>query len=150
MFLSGPKMSGSQIWLFWWKNFLTIHAVELADIALLSTYTYGSCKADFSKETAEVVTTDLRESTVCLYQGKWSKFLHWCHRRNIAPCKATVQQVAEFFLYLQKEVRLLLPAVKGYRVTFNLVFTRAGMDLATNRVISKMCSSFKKSCLSRG
>ena len=51
------------------------------------------CKAGFSKEVADVVTA-------CLYQGKWSRFLHWCHERNGASCKATAQQLEEFFMYL--------------------------------------------------
>ena len=45
-------------------------------------------KAGFSKKVAEVVATGLRKSTACLYQGKWSKILHWCCRRNVALCKA--------------------------------------------------------------
>ena len=41
------------------------------------------------KEVVVVIATNLRRSTACLYQGKWSRFLHWCCGRNIAPCKAT-------------------------------------------------------------
>ena len=46
-------------------------------------------KVGFSKVLAEVLSPDLRRPTACLYQGKWSRYLHWCHGGNIAPCKTT-------------------------------------------------------------
>ena len=48
------------------------------------------CKFGFMKEVAEVVSLDPRKSTACLYQKKWTRFLHWCCGKNITPCKATI------------------------------------------------------------
>ena len=67
--------------------------------------------AGFSKEVAETIASDLRRFSACLYQGKWSRFIHWCLERNIFPCKATVLQVAKIFLYLRRELKLSSPAV---------------------------------------
>ena len=72
-------------------------------------------KVGFSKEVTEAVTTGLRKSTACFYQGKRPRFLHCCCEQNTVPCKATVQQKAKFFLYLYMQLRLSLPAIKDYR-----------------------------------
>ena len=42
-----------------------------------------------------------------------------------------------------------VPVVKGFRSGLNYVFALADTDLSTSRVISRMFSSFKKTCLSR-
>ena len=81
-------------------------------------FTCGSCQVTshegwFSKEAAEVVISYLRRSTACIYHGKWLGFLHLCRGRNISTCRATVLQMVEFFMYLQKELKLLVPAFKG-------------------------------------
>ena len=82
-----------------------------------------------------------------LYQSKWSQFLSQCHQRDINPCKASLPQVAEFFFYLCCCHGLSVPAVKGYWVALNHVFSLTGTDLASNLVVSGMFCSFEKSCL---
>ena len=82
-------------------------------------------KVGFSGKVVEVVAADLRGSTAAIYQGKWSRFLYWCHGLNLSPCKATVHQVVEFFLNLRRELKLLVPAVKSYHVALNLVSSLA-------------------------
>ena len=42
-----------------------------------------------------------------------------------------------------------MAAIKDCRATLNFVFTLASTDLAANRIISRMFSSFEKDCLSR-
>ena len=51
----------------------------------------------------------------CLYQEKWVKFFHCFRGRNLFPCKATVQQIAQFYLCLRKKLRLTVPLIEGYR-----------------------------------
>ena len=103
-------------------------------------------KVGFSGKVVEVVAADLRGSTAAIYQGKWSRFLYWCHGQNLSPCKATVHQVVEFFLNLRRELKLLVPAVKSYHVALNLVSSLASVDLAANHIICRIFRSFKKSC----
>ena len=91
---------------------------------------------------------DLRGYTVCLYHGEWCRSLHRCYGWNIALCKATVPQIAEF-LYLHRELKLSVSAKKSYRFPLYCVIAFAGMDLVTNRAISRMFSNFEKSCLFR-
>ena len=65
-------------------------------------------KAGFSRVVAKVAVADLRHSTTALYQSKWSRFLHWYHKRDVIPCKASVQQVGEFSLYMRRDLGLFV------------------------------------------
>ena len=100
----------------------------------------------FLRRVTEVVAKDLRGSTANLYQGKWLRFLYWCFGWNISPCKATVQQIVDFFLYLWGELKLSVPMVKSYLVVLNHIFSLIGFDLAANLIISRSFCSFERSC----
>ena len=55
---------------------------------------------------------------------------------------ATVQQITQFFLYLQKELQLASPSLKQ-------VFSLTGMAMADNKIITRVLSSFEKNGLPR-
>ena len=84
-----------------------------------------------------------------VYQEKLFSFHQWCHGKKVAACKATVQQISEFFLYLHQDLKLTTAAILGCRSTFNHVFTLIGTNLASSRVISRMFTGFEKSYLLR-
>ena len=105
-------------------------------------------KAGFFREVVEV-TSDLKGSTAALYQGKWSRFLIWCRGQNLSPRKVTITQIAKLFLYLWRELKFSVPAVKGYFVALIYVFSLAGLYLPSNHVISRMLCIFKKTCPQR-
>ena len=106
-------------------------------------------KAGFSLRVACVATADLRHSTAALYQSKWTRFLDWCDRRGVNPCKAAIPEIAEFCLFLHQEPRLSVPVVKEYRVVLNHIFSLTGLDLAARSVVSRMFRHFERSCPSR-
>ena len=87
---------------------LHLHAWKLSN---------DSHKVQFCDGVAEYVTTDVRISTACLYQGGWYKFLHWCCGRNYVPFETTVQQIPLFFLYLCKELRVVVVRYLRLRTT---------------------------------
>ena len=60
--------------------------------------------------------------------------------------RATVPQIAELFLYQQRELKLSVFAVEDYWATLNHVFSLAGTGLAPSKVISRMFSNFEKIC----
>ena len=66
------------------------------------------------------------------------KGIHYC------SIEATIQQVAEFFLYLHRGLSLFAITGRWYRSACNHVFTLSGMGLVTDRVVSRMLSSFEK------
>ena len=65
---------------------------------------------------------------------------------GVDPCKATIPQIAEFFLFLHQEFGLSMPAVEGYSTALNHVFLLTEMDLAASSVVSRMFHHFKRSC----
>ena len=66
-------------------------------------------------------------------------------QRGISPVAATIQQIADFLVYLRREKLLSLSAVKGYRSALNSVFALRGMDLSASRELSMLMRGFKKS-----
>ena len=103
-------------------------------------------KTGFSRKVASVAEADLSRSTASLYQSKWTRFLGWCDRWGVDPCKTTIPVIAEFFLYLRQELGLSVTSVKGYRVALNNIFSFTGMDLAASSVVSRMFRHFERSC----
>ena len=61
-------------------------------------------------------------------------------------CKAIFQQLAEFLLYLWKELKISVLAVKGYRSTISHIFPLSRMNIAANIVISQIIGNFERSC----
>ena len=120
-----------------WSRDLCLHVWKLSSV---------SSKRLAFREVAELVASDLRDSTAAVYLGNWSRVFHWCFGRNLAPCKPTIQQIAEFFLYLHHDLKLLVPSVKGYCAALNHVFLLTRVDLAANKVIGRVLHSFEKSC----
>ena len=65
---------------------------------------------------------------------------------GISVHAGSLLQIAEFILFMWEELKLSVLAVKGYWASINHVFSIAGMDFATSRIISRMFSSCQKIC----
>ena len=137
----------------------TSHAVEPTDAAPhekvsqeagvavpthLETIKQLVCKAGFHKKVAEVIAMELRRSAACVYQGKRPRFpqVLWKDYYFMQGHCSADRRV--LYIYLSKELRLLVPAIKGCGAAFNHVLTLATTDLTTSQVISIMFSSCKK------
>ena len=103
-------------------------------------------KAGFLLRVVRVAAADLKHSTAALYQSKWTRFLGWCDRRGVDPCKATIPEIAEFFLFLRQKLELSVPVVKRYKAALNHVFSLIRLDLAASSVVSRMFRHFERSC----
>ena len=112
----------------WWSGDASTSRIEVIRCLLR--------KGGFLREVVEVVALNLRDSKVGFYLGRWSRFLHWSCGQSISPLKATILQIAEDFLYLKGELKLLVPALKGCLAARNHVFSLADIDFAANWVIS--------------
>jgi hypothetical protein len=49
-----------------------------------------------------------------IYDSKWLIFCSWCLSKQIDPLSITVQQLAEFFLYLFEDQGYAPSTIKGY------------------------------------
>ena len=54
----------------------------------------------FSEAVAQRLAISRRQSSAGVYESKWKVFGEWCHVRQINPVKATVQQLADFLIFL--------------------------------------------------
>ena len=85
--------------------------------------------------------SQLQTSGASLQPCKWTRFLGCCDRQGVYPSKATIPQVAEYFLFLRQELGLSVLAGKGYLAALT------GMGLTGSSVVSWMFRSFQRSCL---
>jgi hypothetical protein len=70
----------------------------------------------FSETATKHISRSVRESTSIVYDAKWTIFSDWCVGREIDPFKISVQQLANFLVFLF-EVKGLAPfIVKGYNL----------------------------------
>ena len=57
-------------------------------------------ESGFSLWAAATIARPQRASTLAPYEDKWSFFCGWCGKRSIDPLKISVNQLAEFLLFL--------------------------------------------------
>ena len=98
----------------------------------------------FSQEAAAVIARPQRSSTLAVYEDKWSKFCDWCGKRSIDPLKVSVNQLAEFFLFLFKEKGFSPGTVAVYRTALSATIRGVGgQDFSHNAALSAMIRNFR-------
>jgi hypothetical protein len=90
-----------------------------------------------------VVSKSVRESTGIVYEAKWAIFCDWCSGRNSDPVRVTVQQLADFLVYLFEIKQLVPSTIKGYRPAIGRTISLlVGPDFGQNEYISLLVRSF--------
>ena len=69
----------------------------------------------FSDEVATRIEAPQRQSTRAVYESKWSIFVKWCGSHKVDFRSPSLNQVAEFLLFLFKEKNLQPSTIDGYR-----------------------------------
>ena len=69
----------------------------------------------FSDEVATRIEAPQRQSTRAIYESKWSIFIKWCESHKVDFGSPSLNQVAEFLLFLFKEKNLQPSTIDGYR-----------------------------------
>ena len=69
----------------------------------------------FSDEVATRIEAPQRQSTRAVYESKWSIFVKWCESHKVDFGSPSLNQVAEFLLFLFKEKNLQPSTIDGYR-----------------------------------
>ena len=100
--------------------------------------------AGFSRQAADRMVSSTRRSTATVYEYKWRQFVTWCHERDIVPTAATVQQLAEFFLYLLHVRKLAPRTVEGYRTALSRVIElESGRNPSLDKNLAALIRSFR-------
>ena len=92
----------------------------------------------FSEAVAQRLAISPRQSSAGVYESKWKVFGEWCHVKQINPVKATVQQLADFLIFLFEEKKLAISSIKGYRSCISKVFLARGIDISHDRDLVNM------------
>ncbi|XP_071161220.1 serine-rich adhesin for platelets-like [Mytilus edulis] len=104
-------------------------------------------KGGFSEGATKRISGSVRQSTGAVYDSKWSIFCTWCLSKQINPLSVTVQQLADFFLYLFEEKGYSPSTIKGYRSAIaRTISLSGGSDFGDNEFLSLMIKNF---CLNR-
>jgi hypothetical protein len=78
-----------------------------------------------------------------VYEAKWAIFCDWCSGRDIGPVQVTVQQLADFLVYLFEIKQLVPSTIKGYRSAIGRTISLlGGPDFGQNEYISLLARSF--------
>ena len=104
----------------------------------------GLMEAGFSEEAAARAAKPQRQSSLSLYQSRWRIFCSWCNRREIDPYLSTVQQIADFLLFLFHVQGCVPTTVAGYRTAISQ--TRApvdGLPIGLNPVLTNIIKNLR-------
>ncbi|KAJ8301586.1 LOW QUALITY PROTEIN: hypothetical protein KUTeg_020573 [Tegillarca granosa] len=81
----------------------------------LENFKHKSPSKKFSKKAREYISKSRRLSTQRLYHSRLSIYHSWCDQQNVLPDSATVEQMADFFIYLHEKRKLKAVTISGYR-----------------------------------
>jgi hypothetical protein len=97
----------------------------------------------FSETATKHISTSMRESTSIVYDAKWTIFSDWCVGRGIVLFKISVQQLADFLVFLFEVKGLAPSSVKGYRSAISrTIHISGGEDFGNNQFISLLLRNF--------
>ena len=79
-----------------------------------------------------------------MYEAKWNGFCTWCEEHGFSAMHPTVPIIAEFFLFLFSEKKLLPQTIEGYRSALSMKLD-ADLELGSNKELKRLIQSFYKS-----
>jgi hypothetical protein len=110
----------------------------------LATLREGLRQKGFSEGATSHISKSVRQSTGIVYEAKWVIFCDWCCGRDIDPVRVTVQQLADFLVYLFEIKQLVPSTIKGYRSAIGRTISLlGGPDFGQNEYISLLVRSFR-------
>ena len=101
-------------------------------------------KKGFSLKVSQMVSSTVCAGSEKVYQSRWAAFSEWCERNKMSPTTASLQQVADFLLYLFEDRQSSLSTIKGYRTAIAKVLSHTtGVDISHDGVLSDLISAFE-------
>ena len=101
-------------------------------------------KKGFSQEVTNRILSPIRKSSKSVYEAKWNGFCTWCEEHGFSAMHPTVPIIAEFFLFLFSEKKLLPQTIEGYRSALSMKLD-ADLELGSNKELKRLIQSFYKS-----
>ena len=98
----------------------------------------------FSNEVAARIEAPKRRSTRTVYKSKWSIFTKWCQSNEVDFRSPSVNQIAEFLLYLFKERNLQPSTIEGYRTAIADMVGNDKLNISTDENLTHLLDSFHR------
>ena len=98
----------------------------------------------FSQEVTKRILSPIRKSSKSVYEAKWNCFCTWCEEHGFSAMHPTVPIIAEFFLFLFSEKKLLPQTIEGYRSALCMKLD-VDLELGSNKELKRLIQSFYKS-----
>lgn len=103
----------------------------------------GIRKRGFSGRATKRISGSVRQSTGAIYDSKWSIFCSWCNSKQIDPLSASVQQLADFFIFLFEDQGFAPSTIKGYRSAISrTIHLSGGENFGENQFLSLLIKNF--------
>ena len=101
-------------------------------------------KHGFSEEVAARIEAPQRGSTRAVYKSKWAIFIKWCESNKVDFRSPSVNQIAEFLLYLFKERKLQPSAIDGYRTAIADMVGNDMLNISSDENLTRLLDSFHR------
>ena len=98
----------------------------------------------FSDEVATRIEAPQRQSTRAVYESKWSIFVKWCESHKVDFGSPSLNQVAEFLLFLFKEKNLQPSTIDGYRTAIANKIGCDKVNFGKDENLTRLLDSFHR------
>ena len=112
---------------------------------------HGLRDQHFSRSVADRIAAAGRaESTINIYNSKWTLFTEWCSQHKLDPLQVTVHRLADFLLFLREDKGFMPSTIAGYVTAIADTITKATgatPPLSVHPAIVALLKSFKAEVL---
>ena len=98
----------------------------------------------FSEEVAAQIEAPQRGSTRAVYKSKWAIFLKWCDSNKVDFRSPSVNQIADFLLYLFQERNLQPSTIDGYRTAIADMVSNESLNISSDENLTCLLDSFHR------
>ena len=98
----------------------------------------------FTDEVAARIEAPQRSSTRAVYKSKWAIFIKWCDAHKVDFRSPSVNQIADFLLYLFKERKLQPSTIDGYRTAIADMVGNQEVNISKDENLTRLLDSFHR------
>ena len=88
------------------------------------------------------VAEQKENTTRAVYEAKWSIFVRWCQSNQVEFRAPSVNQIADFLIYLSQEKKLQPSTIDGYRTTIADKVGNSSIEINEN--LTQLLDSFQR------
>ena len=98
----------------------------------------------FADEVAARIEAPQRSSTRAVYKSKWTIFVKWCDSHKVDFRSPSVNQIADFLLYLFKDRKLQPSTIDGYRTAIADMVGNQEVNISKDENLTRLLDSFHR------